>query len=127
MPEPHLPPFQRFNLALQGGGSHGALTWGVLDALLEDGGLDFEGISGTSAGAMNAVALAHGFALAAAQFSRPAGSAPGRCCAGPCHPDAVVGGRWCHGQPGVGRAPGAGLARLVPDDTLACPGAGQSF
>lgn len=55
------------NLALQGGGSHGALTWGVLDALLEDEGLVFEGISGTSAGAMNAAALAHGFAQAAAQ------------------------------------------------------------
>ena len=55
------------NLALQGGGSHGALTWGVLDALLEDGGFTFEGISGTSAGAMNAVALAHGFAQAALQ------------------------------------------------------------
>lgn len=52
------------NLALQGGGSHGAFTWGVLDALLEDGRIDFEGISGTSAGAMNAVALAHGFAQA---------------------------------------------------------------
>ena len=51
------------NLALQGGGSHGAFTWGVLDALLKDGRLDIEGISGTSAGAMNAVALAHGFAL----------------------------------------------------------------
>lgn len=48
------------NLALQGGGSHGAFTWGVLDALLEDGRIDFEGISGTSAGAMNAVVLAHG-------------------------------------------------------------------
>ena len=53
------------NLALQGGGSHGAFTWGVLDALLEDGRFDFPGISGTSAGAMNAVALAHGFASAA--------------------------------------------------------------
>ena len=52
------------NLALQGGGSHGAFTWGVLDALLEDGRLDFDGISGASAGAMNAVALAHGFAQA---------------------------------------------------------------
>lgn len=52
----------RINLALQGGGSHGAFTWGVLDALLEDGRVDFEGISGTSAGAMNAVAMAHGFA-----------------------------------------------------------------
>ena len=47
------------NLALQGGGSHGAFTWGVLDALLEDGRLAFEGASGTSAGAMNAVVLAH--------------------------------------------------------------------
>ena len=52
------------NLALQGGGSHGAFTWGVLDALLEDGRFRFEGISGTSAGAMNAVALAHGLAVA---------------------------------------------------------------
>jgi NTE family protein len=50
------------NLALQGGGSHGAFTWGVLDALLEDGRLEFEGLSGTSAGAMNAVAMAHGIA-----------------------------------------------------------------
>ena len=40
------------NLALQGGGAHGAFTWGVLDALLEDGYLDFEGVSGTSAGAI---------------------------------------------------------------------------
>lgn len=52
------------NLALQGGGSHGAFTWGVLDTLLEDGRLGFEGISGTSAGAMNAVAMAHGLAQA---------------------------------------------------------------
>ncbi|MDW5443708.1 patatin-like phospholipase family protein [Polaromonas sp. SM01] len=57
-------PTPRINLALQGGGSHGAFTWGVLDALLEDGRIDLEGISGTSAGAMNAVALAHGFAIA---------------------------------------------------------------
>lgn len=48
------------SLALQGGGAHGAFTWGVLDALLEDGRLSFEGVSGTSAGAMNAVVLAHG-------------------------------------------------------------------
>jgi NTE family protein len=49
------------SLALQGGGSHGAFTWGVLDALLEDGRLHIDGISGSSAGAMNAMALAHGF------------------------------------------------------------------
>ncbi len=51
---------QSMNLALQGGGAHGAFTWGVLDGLLEDGRMHFEGISGTSAGAMNAVVLANG-------------------------------------------------------------------
>ncbi len=50
------------NLALQGGGSHGAFTWGVLDRLLEDGRVRFDGICGTSAGAMNAVLVAHGLA-----------------------------------------------------------------
>ncbi|HEX2546124.1 MAG TPA: patatin-like phospholipase family protein [Ramlibacter sp.] len=54
------------NLALQGGGSHGAFTWGVLDALLADGRIRFEGLSGTSAGALNAVALASGWAAAEA-------------------------------------------------------------
>ena len=48
------------NLGLQGGGAHGAYSWGVLDRLLEDGRFDFEGISGTSAGAMNGVVLADG-------------------------------------------------------------------
>lgn len=48
------------DLGLQGGGAHGAYTWGVLDKLLEDGRLEFEGISGASAGTMNAVVLAHG-------------------------------------------------------------------
>ena len=48
------------NLALQGGGAHGAFTWGVLDRLLEDGRTRIEGISGTSAGAMNAVIVADG-------------------------------------------------------------------
>jgi len=51
----------RINLALQGGGSHGAYTWGVLDRLLEDGRLDFEGLSGASAGAVNAALFAHGW------------------------------------------------------------------
>ena len=53
---------KRINLALQGGGSHGAFTWGVLDRLLEDERIALEGISGTSAGAMNAVILAQGYA-----------------------------------------------------------------
>ncbi len=47
-------------LALQGGGMHGAFTWGVIDRLLEDGRLAIEGVSATSAGAMNAVVLANG-------------------------------------------------------------------
>jgi len=47
-------------LALQGGGSHGAFTWGVLDRLLEESSLEIIGITGTSAGAMNTVALADG-------------------------------------------------------------------
>jgi len=48
------------NLALQGGGAHGAFTWGVLDRLLEDEHIQIEAISGTSAGAMNAVVIADG-------------------------------------------------------------------
>lgn len=51
---------KRVTLALQGGGSHGAFTWGVLDRLLEDERIEIEGISGASAGAINAVVLAHG-------------------------------------------------------------------
>ena len=51
---------KRVNLALQGGGAHGAFTWGVLDRLLEDGRIDIEGICGTSAGALNATVLAYG-------------------------------------------------------------------
>ena len=51
----------RLNLALQGGGAHGAFTWGVLDALLEDPRIRFEGLSGSSAGAMNAVVFADGW------------------------------------------------------------------
>jgi NTE family protein len=55
-------PKKSINLALQGGGAHGAFTWGVLDYLLEDGRLDIEGVSGASAGAMNAVMLVDGLA-----------------------------------------------------------------
>ncbi len=59
------------NLALQGGGSHGAFTWGVLDALLADPRIVLEGLSGTSAGALNAVALASGYAQAHAAGRDP--------------------------------------------------------
>ena len=53
-------PQKRANLALQGGGAHGAFTWGVLDHLVEDGRLEIDGMSGASAGAVNAVMLADG-------------------------------------------------------------------
>jgi len=58
------------NLALQGGGAHGAFTWGVVDYLLEDGRLTIEGVSGTSAGAINAVMLADGLARGGAAQAR---------------------------------------------------------
>lgn len=53
---------KKLNLALQGGGAHGAFTWGVLDRLLDDERVDIEGIVGTSAGAVNATILAYGLA-----------------------------------------------------------------
>jgi NTE family protein len=61
---------KRINLALQGGGAHGAFTWGVLDHLLTDDRLAIEGISGTSAGAINAVMLADGLARGGSQDAR---------------------------------------------------------
>jgi NTE family protein len=60
------------NLALQGGGSHGAFTWGVLDRLLEEERLSFEGITATSAGAVNAVVLADGLAAGGREGARDA-------------------------------------------------------
>lgn len=66
------PDVKPITLALQGGGSHGAMTWGVLDRLLEDERLAIRAISGTSAGAMNAVALADGMAAGGRQGARDA-------------------------------------------------------
>ena len=60
------------DLALQGGGSHGAFTWGVLDRLLEEPWLRIEGISGTSAGAMNGAVLVAGFAAGGAEGAKSA-------------------------------------------------------
>lgn len=60
------------DLALQGGGSHGAFTWGVLDRLLEEPWLKIEAISGTSAGAMNAAVLADGWTSGGAEGARAA-------------------------------------------------------
>jgi NTE family protein len=54
-------PPRRLSLALQGGGSFGAFTWGVLDRLLEEPNCEFDSISGASAGAVNGVLLASGF------------------------------------------------------------------
>jgi NTE family protein len=65
-------PAKPINLALQGGGSHGAITWGVLDRLLEDPRLVIHGVSGTSAGAMNAVVMADGMAKDGPQGARRA-------------------------------------------------------
>lgn len=61
---------RKVNLALQGGGSHGAFTWGVLDRLLEDERLEVEGISGTSAGAINGALLAYGLLTGGRQTAR---------------------------------------------------------
>jgi NTE family protein len=60
------------NLALQGGGAHGAFTWGVLDRLLEDQRIAFEGVSATSAGAMNATVLAYGLTEGGREGARKA-------------------------------------------------------
>lgn len=54
---------KKINLALQGGGAHGAFAWGVLDRLLEDERIEIEGISATSAGAMNATVLTYGYTV----------------------------------------------------------------
>lgn len=60
------------NLALQGGGAHGALAWGILDKLLEDGRIKFDSVSATSAGAMNAAVLAHGLSTGGNEGARAA-------------------------------------------------------
>lgn len=61
---------KRINLALQGGGAHGAFTWGVLDRLLQDDDLEIAAISGTSAGALNAAALKSGWVAGGREGAR---------------------------------------------------------
>ncbi|WP_372833865.1 patatin-like phospholipase family protein [Puniceibacterium confluentis] len=61
---------KRINLALQGGGAHGAFTWGVLDRILEDETIEIAAISGTSAGALNGAALKAGFLTGGAEGAR---------------------------------------------------------
>lgn len=63
---------KKINLALQGGGAHGAFAWGVLDRLLEDERIEIEGISATSAGAMNATVLTYGYAAGGRAGARKA-------------------------------------------------------
>jgi NTE family protein len=71
-PAPTSGPPLAVDLALQGGGAHGAFTWGVLDRLLQEPWLRIDGISGTSAGAMNAAVLADGHAAGGAEGARAA-------------------------------------------------------
>lgn len=61
---------KKINLALQGGGAHGAFAWGVIDRLLEDDRLEVDGIVGTSAGAMNAAVTAYGLAAGGPAMAR---------------------------------------------------------
>lgn len=61
---------KKVSVALQGGGSHGAFSWGVMDRLLEDGRFEIEGLTGTSAGGMNAVAIAQGLMKGGNQAAR---------------------------------------------------------
>ena len=63
---------KRINLALQGGGAHGAFTWGALDRLLEDGRIDIAGISGASAGSMNAAVMTYGLSAGGRDGARAA-------------------------------------------------------
>src|SRR5262245_34125558 len=69
---PAIPEVKCVSLALQGGSAHGAFTWGVLDRLLEEPRLEVQGVSATSAGAMNAVVMAHGLTTGGRKGAREA-------------------------------------------------------
>src|SRR5271163_2604975 len=69
-PLPPDPGVKIINLAIQGGGAHGAFAWGAIDRLLEDDRIHIEGISGTSAGSMNAVVLAYGMLIGGKEGAR---------------------------------------------------------
>ena len=96
---------QLIDLALQGGGSHGAFTWGVLDRLLEESWLTIEAISGTSAGAMNAAVMAAAHARAGNAGARQALEA-----------------FWRRGLPGRARSARCNAAR-----STCCSAAGRSI
>ena len=90
------------DLALQGGGSHGAFTWGVLDRFLEEPWLEIDGISGTSAGAMNAAVMVHGHQKGGRARRRARRSRR-------------------FGEPGLGRRPRSARFRRGPLDGAARP------
>src|SRR6516165_253511 len=69
---PAISKVKRVSLALQGGSAHGAFTWGVLDRLLEEPRIEVEGVSATSAGAMNAAVMAHGLTTGGRKGAREA-------------------------------------------------------
>jgi len=69
---PAISEVKRVSLALQGGSAHGAFTWGVLDRLLEEPRIEVEGVSATSAGAMNAAVMAHGLTTGGRKGAREA-------------------------------------------------------
>ena len=69
---PAIPEVKCVSLALQGGSAHGAFTWGVLDRLLEEPRIEMEGVSATSAGAMNAAVMAHGLTTGGRKGAREA-------------------------------------------------------
>ena len=73
-------PAKTIELALQGGGAHGALAWGVLDRLLGEPDLRIEGVSGTNARAMNAVVLADGLEAGGPQTARRRPAPRSRAC-----------------------------------------------
>ena len=119
------------DLALQGGGSHGAFTWGVLDRLLEEPWLRIDGISGTSAGAMNAAVLADGHAAGGAEGARAAleallaqrlarRRASARCSAAPLD---VLLGRWTldHSPAFVAHGPDGARCSRPTTSTRAAP------
>jgi NTE family protein len=68
--QPRRTEVKRINLALQGGGSHGAYAWGIIDNFLQDGRIEIEGISGTSAGSVNAVVFAYGYLIGGREGAR---------------------------------------------------------
>jgi NTE family protein len=114
------------DLALQGGGSHGAFTWGVLDRLLQDEGIRVAGVSGTSAGALNAAVLATGMARGGPAAAREALGAFWRDVAstGACFGSSVPASRWFDDMPGLFYGQGNGQGQGGPASVGQAPTGG---